>query len=385
MRVNRVRRDRLARRVDHRDLHPRPEPGIEAHRRPCTGGGSQQQVAQIGGEHADGVLLGALPQPRPQIHAEADQEAGPPRPADRFGEPAVPRPALVGDAEMGRDQLFVIAEPEVAGRGSGTQRLRSQLGGIQLEVEELFLLSAQHRQDPVRWQPGQRLGILEVVRELRAGLLLAVPYPRYEPATRPHPLPEHADQVGILGETLREDRPRAVQGGRHVRHALRLVHIGTGGLLRVCAWVGEKLVGQRLEAGFAGYLRLRPALWLIGEVDVLEARLGISRHDLRFKRLVQLALGTDRLQDHRAPFRQLTQVPQPLLQRPQLRVVQCARRLLAVAGNERHGGPAVEQIDSRRHLTRTDAEFSGDRGGDGLVRCLGGRCHDFCPPFRWAR
>ena len=63
--------------------------------------------------------------------------------------------------------------------------------------------------------------------------------------------------------------------------------------------------------------------------------------------LVELALGADRLQDRGAPLLQLAQVAQPLLERAQLRVVEQPGDLLAVAGDERHGRAAVEQLDGR--------------------------------------
>ena len=91
------------------------------------------------------------------------------------------------------------------------------------------------------------------------------------------------------------------------------------------------------------------------------------------QRLVELALAADRLQ-HRGPaLLQLAQVAQPLLQRAQLGVVERAGDLLAVAGDERHGGAAVEQLHGRAHLAFGDAELVGDP----LVNRLG---HDLHPP-----
>ena len=74
-----------------------------------------------------------------------------------------------------------------------------------------------------------------------------------------------------------------------------------------------------------------------------------------------------------APLLQLAQVAQPLLERAQLGVVERAGRLLAVAGDERHGGAAVEQLDRRPHLPLAHAELVGDP----LMNRLG---HDLDPP-----
>ena len=73
-----------------------------------------------------------------------------------------------------------------------------------------------------------------------------------------------------------------------------------------------------------------------------------------------LPCAADRLQDRGAAFLQLTQVAQPLLERAQLRVVERAGDLLAVARDERHRRAAVEQLDRRLHLALADPELTGD-------------------------
>ena len=150
--------------------------------------------------------------------------------------------------------------------------------------------------------------------------------------------------------------------------------------------MGEQLVSERLQPGLAGDLGLGPALRLVRQVDVLQPGLGVGGHDARGQLVVELALGADRLQDGRPPLVQLAQVAQPLLQRAQLRVVQGAGRLLAVPGDERHRGPAVEQLDRRADLPLPHSEFLGDpaldSGGGGRLRGGGGGCgHDgLCLP-----
>ena len=85
------------------------------------------------------------------------------------------------------------------------------------------------------------------------------------------------------------------------------------------------------------------------------------------ERVVELALGLDRLQDRGPPLVQLPQVTQPFLERPQLGVIQRPGHFLAVAGDERHRGPAVEQLHGRRDLALPD----GERGDFALVADLG--------------
>ena len=81
VRVDRVRRDDLARLVDHGDLDAGAEAGVEAHRGALAGRRGQEQVPQVGGEDVDGLGLRRLPQPHAQVDAEVDEDAGAPGPA----------------------------------------------------------------------------------------------------------------------------------------------------------------------------------------------------------------------------------------------------------------------------------------------------------------
>ena len=384
VRVDRFGRDRLPGPVGHRDLDPGAETRVQPHRRARAGRGGQQQVAEVGGEHAHRFVLGALPQPHPQVDAQMDQDPGPPRPADGLGEPPVGGAALVGDPEPARDGRLVHR-----GRGCSGGRPGGLPGGlpggrlvtgVQGRVEDLLLLAPEHGQDAVRGQPGERLGEVEIVGELGAGLFLARAHPGDQPARRPHPLAQFADQVGVLGEALHQDGARPVQGGPGVGDAPVRVDVGPGGLLRIMARLGEQQFGQWLQPCFAGDLRLRAALRLVGQVDVFEPGLGVGRHDLLPERVVELALPADGLQDRGAALVQLAQVMEPFLERPELGVVEGAGHLLAVAGDERHRGPAVEQLHGRRDLALPDPELGRDPAtdrrrrtpGDGISAWRGG-------------
>ncbi len=394
VRVDRVRGDGLARPVQHRDLDPGAETRVQAHRRPGARRRGEQQVAQVGGEHGHGLVLGPLPQPHPQVHAEVDADPGPPGPAHGLGQPAVRRApggrgaGLVREAEPPRDGgLVVAALVRAVARGAacgGRQARGGRVTWVQGEVEDLLLFPAQHGQDAVRGQGREGLCELEVVREFGPRLLLAFAHPGDEPATRPHPLAQLTDQVSVLREPFGQDRPGPVQGRRHIRHALIRVQVRRGRGARVELRVqlrgGQDLVGQRLESRLPGNLGPGAALRLVRKVDVFQPRLGVSGHDARFERLVELALGPDRLQDRVPPLGQLPQIAQPFLQCAQLRVVEAAGRFLAVAGDERHGGPAVEQVHGRFDLPFPRTEFPGDLALDRHRSSLSGRCHDLGPP-----
>ncbi|GAA5608236.1 hypothetical protein Sgri01_06600 [Streptomyces griseus] len=357
VRVDHIGGHHLAGGVDDRDLHPRTETGVQAQRGAGTGRGGEQKVAQVRGEDPHRLVLRRRAQPQPQVDAQVHLDPGPPRPPHGVAQPLVARAAPVGDLETAGDHVLV------RGRAGLLGRLR--LLRLQHQVEHVLLLAAQHREHPVRGQRGERLGEGEVVGELRARLLLALADLRREPAARPHPLAQLAGQVGVLGEPLGEDRPGPVQGGGRVRDALVAVHERGGGGERIDRGIAEQTVRQRFEPGLPGDLRLRPPLRLERQVDVLQAGLGLGGPDGRLQRRVELALFPYGIEDRRTPLLQLPQIPQPFLQRAQLRIVEGFGRLLAVARDERHGRSAVEQLDGRPDLSLTYAELLGDPAFDG--------------------
>ena len=342
----------LAGRVDHRHLDPGAEARVETHCGAGAGRGGQQQVAQVGREHPDRLLLGRGPQLAPDVEREVDQNPGPVGPAGAVQQPAVGRPAAVGQAEPLRDQPLGVGGQGRVGRLVGV--------GLEGEVEDLLLLTAEHGQHPVRGQPGVGLGQVEVVGVLGSGALLALPDGRDDPAPDPHPLAQGPDQVGVLGEPFDQDRAGPLERGRGVGDAELGVHEAGRELLRIAGGVAQQPFGQWLEPLFAGDHRLGPALGLVGQVDVLQPRLGVGGQDLRLELGLELALRADRVEDRDPALLQFAQVDEPFLEGAQLRIVQGAGHLLAVPGHERHGGAVVEKTDRRRHLPLLDRELFGD-------------------------
>ncbi len=136
------------------------------------------------------------------VDAERDLQRRPPRPAHGVEQPAVGGPAAVGDTETCGDAALVVRRlPRLGLVGIGSERQR----------EHLFLLAAQHREDAVRRKLGERLGELEVVRELRAVGLLARADGRVHAAAAPHQLAQFTDEVGVLREALDEDGAGTVE------------------------------------------------------------------------------------------------------------------------------------------------------------------------------
>ena len=208
----------------------------------------------------------------------------------------------------------------------------------------------------MRRQLGEGFAEIEIVAEFGAGFSLAIADPRGEASARPHLLAQRADEIGVLGEPLDQNGARTVKRGGHVRHLLFGVDESGGGRLRLFLRVRQQQVGERLQSGFLGDLGLGASLRLIGEIDVLKAPLAVGSQYGRLEGGIELALLADRVEDDRAPFLQLAQIMQPLFERAQLRVVQRAGRLLAIARDERHRRTTIEQSHGGFDLLLANAE-----------------------------
>jgi hypothetical protein len=144
-----------------------------------------------------------------------------------------------------------------------------------------------------------------------------------------------------------------------------------GGLGATGPASGRRTAGRpAAPAGFAGDHALGAALGLEGQVQVFQLLLGGRGLDggAQFRR--QLALLVDALEHRGAAVFQLAQVGQAGLQLAQLDVVQAVGGLLAVAGDEGHGGAAVEQVDGGLDLGRPGLQLGGDLQQD-LVQGTG--------------
>jgi hypothetical protein len=97
----------------------------------------------------------------------------------------------------------------------------------------------------------------------------------------------------------------------------------------------RRLSARGSRPRFARDLRLGAALRLVGEVEILEASLGVGRVDLQQQLVGELALFADAVRDGLAAVFELPQIAQALVQGSQLRIVEGAGGLLAVAGDER--------------------------------------------------
>ena len=143
---------------------------------------------------------------------------------------------------------------------------------------------------------------------------------------------------------------------------------GRGRRLRIVLRLRQQQVGERLQPGLPGDLGLGAALRLERQIDVLQAPLAVGSQDRRLERGIELALLADRVEDRGAPLLQLAQIVEPLFERAQLRVVERAGGLLAIARDERHRRAAVEQRDGGIDLRLAHAELFGDPSSECLPR-----------------
>ena len=107
-------------------------------------------------------------------------------------------------------------------------------------------------------------------------------------------------------------------------------------------------------------MRLGAALGLIGQIDVLEPRLGVGLHDRLLERRVELALLPDRIEDRLAAIIELPEIAQAFVERAQLCVVEASRGLLAITRDEGNGGAFVEKGDGGGDLLRPRTELGGE-------------------------
>ena len=278
-------------------------------------------------------------------------DARPPSPAHGVVQPLVGRAALVGDVEFARDAGLVKAR--AAGR-----RLR-RVFRLEIQIEHALLLAAIHREDAVRGHLRKRLRLVEIVGEL-GGLgrvLLVVLRLGCEAASAPHFLAQIADEVRVFAEALHQDRARAFERRGRVGHALLGIDERSGDGVGEFRWIVEQRIRQRLKPRLFRDHRLRAPLRLVGQIDVFEPRLRIRHHDLRLEHIVELALLADRVEDRGAALLQLAEVAEPLLQRAELRVVEHAGHLFAVARDEGHRRAAVQKLDGRLNLLRPHAKL----------------------------
>ena len=354
MRIDGVGRGDPPGRVDHRHLDPSAQARVQPQGRQAPGRGGEQQGLEIEPEDADRLLLRGLQQTAFEVQVEAGHELDPPGLADRLCQPVVRRPAGLTHPEVGRDQGPVRQVRLVA------------LPGDEIQTQDPDIAPTEECERPMGGHLGDRLAVVEVVGELVALGLLALDDLRDQDAVLPEPLTQPPGERRVLGEALHEDLARAFEGRGDIRHALAGVDERGGAGVRVLGRIGQEPVGQWFEPRLAGDLGLGPALGLVGEIQVLQALLGVRRLNVRAQFRGELALLGDAREDAGPPLGELAEIDQALLQVAELGVIEATGDLLAVAGDKGHRSALVQQPDGRLYLVGAGRDFLANGLGDGL-------------------
>jgi hypothetical protein len=125
-------------------------------------------------------------------------------------------------------------------------------------------------------------------------------------------------------------------------------------------------VGSANSAGLFGQLALGAAFEFERQVNVFHFLLGCGVVNSGQQHRRELALFVNGFAHHFFAVAQLTQVGQAGFQLSQLDVVQPIGHLFAVAGNKRHRGTFVQELDSGFHLVGTNTDFLRDLRDDFL-------------------
>src|SRR5690606_33686626 len=115
-------------------------------------------------------------------------------------EPRVGRSAAKLDPGAARDQGL--------GMRVAFLRVRSRL---EVELENLLAPRAQQREEPMRRDLRERLGVAEVIGILRTLGLLAFDDLRADHAAAPQPFAQPAEKLRVLAPALDQDRARAFE------------------------------------------------------------------------------------------------------------------------------------------------------------------------------
>ena len=367
MRVDHGGVDHLAGLVDHRDLHAGAHAGVQPHGGARSGGSGEQQILQIAREHLDGVDLGAGAQRAHQFEFQMHEALHAPGEAHRVHQPAVGGAVPVLDAEAAGDARLT----GVVRRAPGRPLFFAV--EAQPHVEHVLAPPAEQRQRAVRREGAERFRIVEVVGVFFRCRFLALAQPGFDDAVCLHVFAQGLQQARILGETLHQDLTRAVERGLDVGYAGIVALFGGEGLaqiagcclVRIQRRVRQQGIRQRLQPGLLRDLHLAAPLRLERQIEVFQLRL-VRRQREGLQQLGRhLVLPGDRFDDGRAARFQFAQVAQPLFQQAQLRIIQPARRLLAVARDERHRRPRVEQGNGGGHLRGVGRDLGGEPVFDG--------------------
>ena len=117
---------------------------------------------------------------------------------------------------------------------------------------------------------------------------------------------------------------------------------------------------RRLEAALACRAGERLLFGFVGEVQVFQPARRVGREEGVAQLVRQLALRLDALEDGLLAISELAELIDPQLNDADDLLVQAARPLLAITGDEGNGVPFVEELDHAFHLDLADLQILCD-------------------------
>ena len=247
---------------------------------------------------------------------------------------------------------------------------------LERDLEAALLLAAVDGENAMRGQRAKRLLVVLIHEEGLRVLSLFVER-SHEFCPLPKLLSHLLAQRSALGDGLGDDVHRA--GERVLRRLYALFRIDElrGVFFRRAAFLFlcENRERQRLQPLFPRDARARAPLLLEGQVDVFQL-LHLQRPVERFLDLGrELSLLLDALFDLLLALHEISEARKLALDGAHLLFVEFARRLLAVARDERHGVSLVEERDRRLRLLCSDAQSARNSRADvfffhGSTSCL---------------
>ena len=339
MRVDDCRGQHLAGAVHNRALHAVAIARVKRERCALTCGGGEQHVAQVGLEHLQRALLGLFLQTHAGIQVGRHLQFRAPTPLHRLGQPG----------GVFHRKIETIRNHALKNR---------LVARVEVEREYTFVLPAKQRQNAVAGQFVKRLREVEVVRELRAFLLLALNNRGAHGALFVDAVAHGSNKVGVGGEPVHQNRTSTVECSLRVRESFGEVPLGEG--LGGGGGVVDKQLRQILKTRLAGDIRLSLATLLVRQVQVFDARLRIGCENLAFEIVGKFALLLNTFEHRGLALSELDEVDVALLNVAQLPVVEPTGGFLAVAGNERHGVALGEQFQRLLDLRFPNVEFVRD-------------------------
>ena len=359
--------EQLAVLVQHRHLAAGAIPRVERDHAGAAHGALLQQALGVLGEHLDGVLLGA----HGEVHAQFALERGGHQTLVAIGD---------GGVELPRERPATTRVPALQALGRGLTvhaHAHAQLA---------LTLTAIDGKDTVVGDGPGRLG--ELVIGLVRGLLVRIDGLRLDGGRLMRVLAQVRRVLGILRHELRHDVARA--GERRLRRgeAALGVDVARGRRERTLPLHGlhENEVRERLEACIARLRRAGGPLLAERLVEVLNALERGRLLDALAELVRKLALAVDHRDDVGLALLEVAQVGKAVVERTQRDVVHAARRLLAVAGDERDRGALIDEGNDRLDARDRLPQLGGERGHDALVHgddvLRGGFCAPRCRGIR---